>query len=492
MLTVGLALLVLGTLGVLLKLVRRLRPSAMPPRRILIVEAAVLAFWVVGGSALASLREHRAEAAWGALAPPGPAAPSAAGPQLAALVKRAAALGVSLVAPDSTTAGAGPSGEGLLAELGPYLDRVLRQADDAVAPAPAELRAWLVVQDAAVRALEPQLAEGGPLEWGPLGADDALPYATSGVLKLDGVLVAAALERVRAGDAAGASGALEAAAGLAGSLRDRPETASRLVALALDRRLLGALRLVDPVPPGWERRLDAIEEHTRPGGALPAEMRELMARASGSRTTLRGLLLEMDVAPQLKQWERRPAGRLLLALSGGPVPLEGIAQAVSEERKRIETPFYSYLQGPLEQPYVRLVVADYAMVQAQTAAAVAAGDSCGAQPIAPPARLASWNPLGDAGASLQARLARSRAVLRAELELTRLVLRARSLRAQSPSREWPSELPGADVSRACPGRRFVARTEDGVAEIRLEPQAFGEKEATVAFRMGAATGGQAR
>jgi len=489
MLTVGLALAVLGTIGILLRLVRRIRPAAVPRWRILIVQAAVVALWILGGNGLASLRERRAEAAWTAVdakaAARATAASAASNPAALELLKRAASLGLPVGKPGSADAGAkDPADEAALARLGPYLDRVLQQADDRLEAAPTELRAWLVVEDANARAVERQLLEGGAIDWGPPLAGDSLPYSPLELLKLDAVLTAGALDRMKAGDAAGASSALEAASALAASLRDRPETTSRLLAVALDRRLLGALRLAEPVAPGWERRLDEIEDHARPTGARPGESLELLAQVRKPYTTLRGLILETDVAPLVRE-SRQPASRqLFLALSGGAVPVEGLADAVAAERRRTETPFYVYAQGPLELPYMRLVAADSASVEAQTAAQVAAGDSCGPRPIAPQAHLASWSPLEQADEPLLPRLARTAAMLRAELELTRLVVRARTLRAQSPQREWPSELPGSDASRACPGRRFVSKLLAGRAEIRLEPVPFGEKDAVTSFRMG--------
>jgi hypothetical protein len=219
-------------------------------------------------------------------------------------------------------------------------------------------------------------------------------------------------------------------------------------------------------------------------GARPGEALDFLAQVRKPYTTLRGLILETDVAPLVRE-SRKPAWRqLFLALSGGTVPIEGLSDAVASERRRIETPFYVYAQGPLELPYMRLVAADSASVEAQTAAQVAAGDSCGPKPIVPLAHLASWSPIQETDEPLLPRLARTAAMLRAELELTRLVVRARTLRAQSPAREWPSELPGSDASRACPGRRFVAKLAAGRAEIGLEPVPFAEKDAVTSFRMG--------
>jgi hypothetical protein len=281
---------------------------------------------------------------------------------------------------------------------------------------------------------------------------------------------------------ASASSALEAAGALAASLRDRLDTPSRLVALMLDRRVLGALRMLDPVPPGWEKRLDEIEAHTQPEGVLPREMLELLSEVREPSCTLRGLILELDPSPLASGSERPPLNRALVWLSGGAVPIEDLAVAVDVEKKRIATPFYRYLQGPLERPYVGLVAADYALVQAQNAAAAAKVDACAPSPLAPAAQIAPWSPIVETDEPAPLRLARSSAVLRAELELTRLVARARTLRLQSPGRAWPAELPETS-SKACAPRHFVTRVDAGRAEIRLAPNAFAEGEATVAFRM---------
>jgi hypothetical protein len=296
------------------------------------------------------------------------------------------------------------------------------------------------------------------------------------------VLTAGALERMRVGDPAGASSALEAAAELAASLRERGESISRVVAAALDRRLLGALRLVDPIPARWEQRLDEIELQTRPAGALAAESLELLAHVRKPDTTLRGLLLEWDVAPPAAESRRSWLGQRLVSLCGLGVPLERVPEAIAAEQQRAQTGFFRYVQGPLERPYMRLAAADYTMVQARMASALAAGDSCGPGPLPAPAQTAPWSALAETGEALVPRLVRTGAILRAELELTRVVERARALRVQSRRLAWPRELPAAE-SRTCPGRRFVAQLIEGQAEIRLEPAAFSGEEATIAFRM---------
>jgi hypothetical protein len=486
MLTLGLALVVLGLFGLVLRGMRRLRPGAITRPRVVLLQLALVAAWVFGGNLLGELRARSVRDAWRAVgsevtatAKTGDDAPNRASVEL---VKLATPLGMRIGPRLATPTASDPLGDVGLAGLGPYLDGAFKQPDDRASRAPAELRAWLLVQDAPARAVEKHLLAAGSIDWGPRGPDEVLPYSPSELTRLHAVLTAAALERMRAGDPAGASSALEASAALAASLRGRGETLSRVVAAGLDRRLLGALRLLDPIPASWDQRLAEIETETRPAGALAGESLELLAHVRRPDTTLRGLLLEMDVAPPLGEGRRSWLGERLLSLCGVGVPLEQLGSAIALEQEQTRTSFFRYVQGPLERPYMRLAAADYTMVRARTASAVAAGDSCGPTPLPAPSQVAPWSALAETGEPLVPRLARTGAILRAELELTRLVARARRLRAQSRRLAWPSELPGA-TSQACPGRRFVAQLSEGQAEIRLEPAAFSEQEATVSFRM---------
>jgi hypothetical protein len=486
MLTLGLALVVLGLFGLALRGMGRLRPRAITRRRIVLLQLALVAAWVFGGNLLGELRERRVRDAWRAV---GSEAVSSAKAQdetaqraSVELVKLASTLGIQIGPRRATPAPSDPLRDVGLAGLTAYLDGACKQSDDRVGRAPAELRAWLLVQDAPARAVEKHLLGAGRFDWGPRVNDEALPYSPSELTRLHAVLTAGALERMRAGDPASASSALEAAAALAASLRQRGETLSRVVAAGLDRRLAGALRLLDPIPASWDHRLAEIEAETRPADALAGESRELLAHVRRPDTTLRGLLLEMDVGPPLGEGRRSWLGERLLSLCGLGVPLEQLGSAIVQEQEQTRTSFFRYVQGPLERPYMRLAAADYAMVQARTASAVAAGDSCGPAPLPAASQIAPWSALAQPGEPLGPRLARTGAILRAELELTRLVARSRALRAQSRRLAWPSDLPGAE-SQACPGRRFVARLSEGQAEIRLEPAAFSEQEATVSFRM---------
>jgi hypothetical protein len=259
------------------------------------------------------------------------------------------------------------------------------------------------------------------------------------------VLTAGALERMRAGDLSGASSALEAAAALTASLRERSETLSRLVAVTLDRRLLGALRLLDPIPAGWAQKLAEIEAQTRPAGALAGETLELLAHVRRPDTTLRGLILEMDIGPPLGESHRSWLSERILSLCGLGVPVERLADAIASEKQQTQTPFFRFVQGPLERPYMRLAVADYATVQVRTASAVASGDSCGPLPLAASRR--SPGPLVETGEARSAPRAHGRDPSR-RARLTR----RRGARSRARSRGGSRGRRTARAeSQACPG-----------------------------------------
>ena len=135
MLALGLTLVVLGTLGVFLRLIHAIWPAAVGRWRILLVEVLVILAWVLGGRGVASLRERGARAAWiavdaNAAAPPPtqPGSPNAAG---AELVRLASTLGLKVGKPGTAAAAPrDPATEAALSTLGAYLDAVQRQPDD--------------------------------------------------------------------------------------------------------------------------------------------------------------------------------------------------------------------------------------------------------------------------------------------------------------------------------------------------------------------------
>ena len=164
-------------------------------------------------------------------------------------------------------------------------------------------------------------------------------------------------------------------------------------------------------------------------------------------------------------------------------------EAVEAERARAAaSPFFRWIQGPLERPYMRLCAADYARaMQAEYAKALAAADRC--LPVPEPTdgqdtlpRLAPWSLVSDTSVSVE-RVAHTAAVLGAEVELTRHVLRARALRAADPKHAWPGQLPDLD-SAVCPGRHWAyGVSPDGRASLRLAESPFDAREATVEYRM---------
>ena len=157
MLTLGLALVVLGSFGLALRGVRRLWPGAITRFRIVLLQLALVGAWVFGGNLLGELRERRVRDAWTALDPAALAVAKTAeaDPNRASveLVRLAVPLGIHLVPGAAKSAPRDRLSEVGLAGLGPYLDGASRQPDDRIGRAPAELRAWLVLQDAPARAV---------------------------------------------------------------------------------------------------------------------------------------------------------------------------------------------------------------------------------------------------------------------------------------------------------------------------------------------------
>jgi hypothetical protein len=166
MLTLGLALVVLGLFGLVLRGVRRLWPGSITRPRIVLLQVALVAAWVFGGNLLAEIRERSAQNAWRAVEPAAVAAAktrdAAPNPAGLELVKLAALLGIRIGPPDGTSVSEpDPLGEVGLAGLFAYLDGAFKQPDDRLGRAPAELRAWLVLQDVPARAVEKHLLAAG-------------------------------------------------------------------------------------------------------------------------------------------------------------------------------------------------------------------------------------------------------------------------------------------------------------------------------------------
>jgi hypothetical protein len=462
------------------------RPPTLSLPGILLVQAGLLVLAVGGGNLAAAWRESRAAAAWRDAGQPlesvaaryPKTATNAAGLELERL---AAEVGIAVSGGGESSGLRGQTFHARVKDaIGAYVTRETSRGEGRPEAPPLEVRAWLAMCDPGLRAIGRHLRESAPIVWetDPL-AWQSLPRF--GLIDLHAALLTAALAE-RHQDPAGSESLLESAWRLTASLRDHPNTAARLNALAQDRRTLGALRASGTGSSEWTARLRNLGSPESVLGAQSVIALSFLEDARGPRTTVRGAYLETNEAFTLLG-EKGPGalGSLFLALSGGAVRSNSLMEAVDAERARAREAGYRWLQGAIEKPYLRLCAADYATVLASACARTLASiDRCAAlaesDSSGPTDRLAPWNIVGDDAVFLD-RLARRSAMLGIEAELTALVLEARS----SP--------PGAEKgppfeSRVCAGRRWVVeRRAAGGTAIHLDNNPFAEREATVAYRL---------
>jgi hypothetical protein len=451
---------------------------------------------MVGGNLVASWREGQVEQAWAAMGQPLQALPgkypkaptNAAGVETSRL---AGALGIAVGRdPDQAGLRGEPFHGHVRAAMSAYVFRETSRTVGPAAAPPLEVKAWLAMSRPRLDALEQQLRTGGPIVW-ETDIDGWRAFPLAGLGDLHFGLMAGVLEAMSSEEPARASRLLDASWRLTSSLRESSHTGVRLLATRQDRLWLAALRAGTPTNDDvLSRRLATLADYGQPLGALAIEVRAFLEDARGPRNTLRGMFLETAWASSLleRRAHRLPSA-LFVVLSGGGVPMETAYKAIEAERARAAaSPFFRWVQGPLERPYLRLCAADYGRaVQAEYARALAARDRCRPVPErtdAPDAfpRLAPWSLVGDDSVSVD-RLAHTAAVLGAEVELTRHVLRARALRAADPKHGWPGQLPDLD-SAVCRGRHWdYAVSPDGGASVRLVESPFAEGEAAVAYRM---------
>jgi hypothetical protein len=401
------------------------------------------------------------------------------------LERLAAALGIGAVRAPEAQPGVGRTAYGRVeSRLSAFLSSEARRGGGPPAAPPLEVRAWLTMTASGRAALRRHLLTAGPIVW---EADvEAWRVPPLGHLRdVHAALLAGAYQAGRVGRLQDTRADLEAAWRLTASLRERPHTYARLVALGHDRHVLAALRALGSPGDEWEPRLEVM---ARPqlGDALAVEARSVLEDARGPRTTALGLHLEASGSIGAV-WGRRRSrlGTALLRLSGGDLDLQGALQAVEAERARARRPFYRFVQGPLEKPWLRLSAADFVAAAAAERAVASQRGVCAAEARAEGAapRLPFWNLMGE-DALPNDLLFKGEAARRAEVELTRHVLRARALRAAALDGAWPAALPGLE-SAVCPSWRWRYETgADGGATVRLEGHSFGEREATVAYRMG--------
>ncbi len=458
------------------------RPPTLSLPGILLVQAGLLVLAVGGGNLAAAWRESQAAAAWRAAGQPLESVvarypKTATNPAGLELERLAAEVGIAISGRESSGL-RGPAFHARVKDaIGAYVTRATSRSEGRPDAPPLEVRAWLAMCDPGLRAVAKHLRESEPIVWesDPLAWQSAPRF---GLIDLHAALIAAALAELHQ-DPAGSESLVESAWRVTASLRDQPNTAARLNALAQDRRTLGALRASRTASSEWPARLRDLGAPDSVLGAQSVVALSFLEDARGPRTTVRGAFLETN-EPLAMLGEKGPGrlGSLFLAASGGAVRSNSLMEAVDAERARAREASYRWLQGPIEKPYLRLCAADYATaLAAECARTLANADRCAAVPETGPRgqtlRLAPWNIVGDGAISLD-RLARRSAVLGVEAELTALVLEARA----------GAEGGSPPESRVCAGRRWVVeRRPAGDTAIHLDNNPFADREATVAYRL---------
>ena len=156
------------------------------------------------------------------------------------------------------------------AGVGAWLDAQIDDESAAIGEPPAALREYLEQNRDALWSVVAALERDNP-EWGPRFGKDGYvllkPFLP--VLRLERVIVAAALVEAREGRSIEAGRALEAAWILARSI-SAEDLFSQLVGMNAERMQVGALRKLPDPPPQWLGRLSSDGPWTR----LPKTLRE--------------------------------------------------------------------------------------------------------------------------------------------------------------------------------------------------------------------------
>jgi hypothetical protein len=307
--------------------------------------------WIVGGRMLAQRWEREADRAWAALGSPMtsfaarfPKRPSNEAARR--LDPIASGLGivvapVGAASPKKPMAANSKAFEAIRKEMGDWFEAQLANASDRVEEPPERVSSFLSEQATGLQYLVAQLRAGETPAWEQdldRLAEAPMPNL-AGQRALARLLCASALEAQRTGRSAEGLEAMEAAAKVAASLRDRPELASRAVEIGLLVDHAAALRKIDGVPPAWYA---AISER---------DPRKSLMLSMQTEAWLVDRMLERGGT---KGWTRSMEG--------------GAAEGPSSLQDRVLA-FY-------EKPYALLAAADYSRAMAGTAAAVQAQDAC--------------------------------------------------------------------------------------------------------------------
>ncbi len=398
----------------------------------LLLAAGATLVWLAASTAWAARRESRALAAWG---PGGLEAAAAAIPKTEtnaaakALEASAKALGIDLAPRGGAASPEEPEGFARQDKTewgragGPLVAWVTAQTERmeaAVAPPPPEVAAFLAGHAAAIDAIESALVSGPAPDW---AQDASLLFAApgpalAGHMQLHALLLARALLRAAAGDAAGADRAVLASWNLAGPERQRADIPSRGIALLATHLELGVLRKF-AADPAWRARLASLD----PRAWVKAGWR-------------------------FEAWRVWKAGRRLS--DGAPADAPGgvLARLASRPRERLAAA--ALLDGwrAMTEAADRTPVSDGDVKSLADAFEKGAG---------------RW-----AAPSAPAILAAAASIRRAdrltlEAELTGKSLDVRAARAADGT--WPASLPGVEASKAANVKWAYAVTPDGRASI---------------------------
>jgi hypothetical protein len=278
----------------------------------------------------------------------------------------------------------------------------------------------------ALPAIEELLLAQEPPDWPRTvrSFDPPLPPIV-GLRALNALLLARALERDLAGDAAGADRALRASSRLEIGLRDRTERLSQLAAAGLARARAGVLRRLAHAPEVWSERLGAHDFRRSFASAYQTEARLQMEYVRRRRFEWTGLT------------GGRPAG-----LPSWSLPADRLVTT----------------------PFVRWCAADTSRRLRAMTSTLRAVEPCRADPVALEQTtmrgVPRWNALARATLAGAAGAWLSVAEVELQEELTRVVIETRSRRPPRPD---------TIASRVCGGLEWT-RTPDASRAVTVAPR----------------------
>ena len=193
------------------------------------------------------------------------------------LTRRAARLGLDLDPKNSTAEHPAGADRGALASIGEraWMDAQLTSGDDSIAPEPQALRSFLESRSVSLWQVVEVLEAGTP-KWPPRGSSEFSGRFIA-LLRLDRLLLSAAMAEERAGRPSEARRLLEASWSIFRSLAGDPDAVSAILATAVMKMQVGVLRKMREAPIEWLDRLSRDDPWRRSLEAFENEPRALAA-----------------------------------------------------------------------------------------------------------------------------------------------------------------------------------------------------------------------